>query len=145
MEVFVFPRVMTDYGMLLENDAIVVVRGRLDLRDETPKLVCMEVRRPELATNTAQELRIVAAARPADRGQGGPPPRRAAWSTPDGPRCSCTWGRRSSGCRPRVQRGQPQRPGRGAEDPARPERHRGRLSGAGARSPVRLGRGHIIP
>jgi DNA polymerase-3 subunit alpha len=58
MEVFVFPRVMTDFGTLLENDAIVVVRGRLDLRDETPKLVCMELRRPELATNTTQELRI---------------------------------------------------------------------------------------
>ncbi|MGH8995162.1 MAG: OB-fold nucleic acid binding domain-containing protein, partial [Acidimicrobiales bacterium] len=58
MEAFVFPRVMADYGMLLENDAIVVVRGRLDLRDETPKVVCMEVRRPELADPGAQELRI---------------------------------------------------------------------------------------
>jgi DNA polymerase-3 subunit alpha len=58
MEAFVFPRVMAEYGMLLENDAIVVVRGRLDLRDETPKVVCMEVRRPELADAGAQELRI---------------------------------------------------------------------------------------
>src|SRR6202043_3676849 len=49
MEVFVFPRVMADYGALLENDAVVVVRGRLDLRDETPKIVCMELRRPELS------------------------------------------------------------------------------------------------
>ncbi len=58
MEVFVFPRVMADYGTLLENDAIVVVRGRLDLRDETPKIVAMEVRRPDLSTNERQELRI---------------------------------------------------------------------------------------
>jgi DNA polymerase-3 subunit alpha len=58
MEVFVFPRLMTDYGTLLENDAIVVIRGRLDLRDETPKIVCMEVRRPDLGTGGAQELRI---------------------------------------------------------------------------------------
>ncbi|MCI4370887.1 MAG: DNA polymerase III subunit alpha, partial [Thermoplasmata archaeon] len=50
MEVFVFPRVMTDYGTLLENDGIVVIRGRLDLREESPKLVCMEVRRPDLGT-----------------------------------------------------------------------------------------------
>jgi DNA polymerase-3 subunit alpha len=58
MEVFVFPRVMSDYGTMLENDAIVVVRGRLDLRDETPKVVCMELRRPELSDASAQELRI---------------------------------------------------------------------------------------
>jgi len=58
MEVFVFPRVMAEYGTMLENDAIVVVRGRLDLRDETPKLVCMELRRPELSHGSAQELRI---------------------------------------------------------------------------------------
>jgi len=58
MEVFVFPRVMADYGTLLENDAIVVVRGRLDLRDETPKIVCMELRRPELSPSIETELRI---------------------------------------------------------------------------------------
>ena len=46
MEVFVFPRVMAEYGALLENDAVVVVRGRMDLRDEQPKIVAMEVRRP---------------------------------------------------------------------------------------------------
>ena len=34
MEVFVFPRVMAEHGALLENDAVVVVRGRVDLRDE---------------------------------------------------------------------------------------------------------------
>ena len=58
MEVFVFPRVMAEYGALLENDAVVVVRGRLDLRDDQPKLVCMEVRRPELESFDAQELQI---------------------------------------------------------------------------------------
>jgi DNA polymerase III subunit alpha len=58
MEVFVFPRVMADYGMLLENDAIVAIRGRLDLREDQPKIVCMEVRRPELSVAGAQELRI---------------------------------------------------------------------------------------
>jgi DNA polymerase-3 subunit alpha len=58
MEVFVFPRVMADYGMLLENDAIVAIRGRLDLRDDQPKIVCMEVRRPELAALGAPALKI---------------------------------------------------------------------------------------
>ena len=58
MEVFVFPRVMAEYGALLENDAIVVVRGRLDLRDDEPKIVCMEIRRPGVRRRGALELRI---------------------------------------------------------------------------------------
>ncbi len=48
MEVFVFPRTMADYGALIENDAILVVRGRLDTREDDPKIVCMEVTRPRL-------------------------------------------------------------------------------------------------
>jgi DNA polymerase-3 subunit alpha len=49
MEVFVFPKTMAEYGSLIENDAIVVVRGRLDNREEEPKIVGMEVSRPLLA------------------------------------------------------------------------------------------------
>jgi len=48
MEVFVFPRTMAEYGALIENDAIIVVKGRLDTREEEPKIVCMEVSRPML-------------------------------------------------------------------------------------------------
>ncbi len=48
MEVFVFPKTMAEYGALVENDAIVVVKGRLDTREEEPKIVCMEVSRPLL-------------------------------------------------------------------------------------------------
>jgi DNA polymerase-3 subunit alpha len=58
MEVFVFPRVMAEHGALLENDAIVVVRGRLDLRDDEPKIMCMEVRRPVLESGGAVQLRL---------------------------------------------------------------------------------------
>jgi DNA polymerase-3 subunit alpha len=58
MEVFVFPRVMAEHGALLENDAVVVVRGRLDMRDEEPKLVAMEIRRPALEDSGVGELRI---------------------------------------------------------------------------------------
>ncbi len=43
MEVFVFPKTMAEYGALIENDAILVIRGRLDTREEEPKIVCMEV------------------------------------------------------------------------------------------------------
>ena len=48
MEVFVFPKTMADYGALIENDAILVIRGRLDTREDEPKIVCMEVSRPIL-------------------------------------------------------------------------------------------------
>ncbi len=57
MEVFVFPKTMAEYGALIENDAILVVRGRLDLREEEPKIVCMEVSRPILERGT-EDLHI---------------------------------------------------------------------------------------
>jgi DNA polymerase-3 subunit alpha len=58
MEVFVFPKVMADYGALLENDAVVVVRGRVDLRDDQPKIVCAEIRRPALDLQSKEALRV---------------------------------------------------------------------------------------
>jgi DNA polymerase-3 subunit alpha len=48
IEVWVFPRTMTEVAHLLGDDAVVCVKGRLDLREEQPKLVCMEIKRPEL-------------------------------------------------------------------------------------------------
>jgi DNA polymerase-3 subunit alpha len=57
MEVFVFPKTMADYGALIENDAILVVRGRLDTREEEPKIVCMEVSRP-LLERGAEDLHV---------------------------------------------------------------------------------------
>jgi DNA polymerase-3 subunit alpha len=48
MEVFVFPKTMIEYGMHLETDAIVTVRGRIDARDDDAKLIAMEIARPEL-------------------------------------------------------------------------------------------------
>ena len=58
LEVMVFPRTMTEYGHVLENDAIVVVKGRLDLRDDTPTLVAMEILRPEIAIDGGPPVRI---------------------------------------------------------------------------------------
>ena len=39
MEVFVFPKTMADYGHMIENDSVLVVRGRLDTREDEPKIV----------------------------------------------------------------------------------------------------------
>jgi DNA polymerase-3 subunit alpha len=58
IEVFVFPRVMQDVGALLVDDAVFVIKGRLDTRDDQVKLVCMEVKRPELALDGTGELRV---------------------------------------------------------------------------------------
>ena len=55
IEVFVFPKAMAEYGGRLEEDAIVLVRGRVDQRDEQPKLLCSEVRRPDLVPDGSSE------------------------------------------------------------------------------------------
>ena len=50
---------LAEYGPMLEDDAIVVVKGRVDFRDDRVKLICMEVSRPELApTGASAELRV---------------------------------------------------------------------------------------
>src|SRR4029453_12617996 len=38
-EVMVFPRTMTEHGHKLADDAVVIVRGRVDARDDAPKLL----------------------------------------------------------------------------------------------------------
>jgi len=59
IEVFVFPRTMTEVGYLLADDAVICVKGRLDLRDEVPKLVCSELKRPQLSLDGAEPLKVV--------------------------------------------------------------------------------------
>jgi DNA polymerase-3 subunit alpha len=53
---------MHELGHLLADDAIVCVRGRLDLRDDEPKLVCMELRRPELMVAGGETLHLALSA-----------------------------------------------------------------------------------
>ena len=76
MEVFVFPKTMAEYGALIENDAILVVKGRLDTREEEPKIVCMEVSRP-LAAPRGRGPAHQAAARGPDRAARGRVSRRS--------------------------------------------------------------------
>ena len=57
-EVMVFPKTMAQYGHLLEDDAIVVIKGRLDMRDDMPKIIAMEVQRPELSVDTGPPVRV---------------------------------------------------------------------------------------
>jgi DNA polymerase-3 subunit alpha len=62
MEVMVFPRTMHEYGPMLDDDAVVCVKGRLDQREEPAKIVCLEVKRPELAADSGAPVRINLAA-----------------------------------------------------------------------------------
>ncbi|MBF6558586.1 MAG: DNA polymerase III subunit alpha, partial [Acidimicrobiales bacterium] len=58
IEVWVFPRTMAEVGYLLAEDAVVCVKGRLDLRDEQPKFICMELKRPDLNPSGAEPLHL---------------------------------------------------------------------------------------
>jgi DNA polymerase-3 subunit alpha len=58
LEVMVFPKTMTSYGHVLEEDAIVCVKGRLDLRDDDPKIIAMEVTQPEVVLDGGPPVRI---------------------------------------------------------------------------------------
>jgi len=58
MEVMVFPRTMHEYGPLLDDDAIVCVKGRVDLREEPAKIICLELKRPELVADENTSLHV---------------------------------------------------------------------------------------
>jgi DNA polymerase-3 subunit alpha len=54
----VFPKTMLQYGELLASDAIVTIRGRVDGREDSPKLVAMEVARPEVHVDSGPPVRL---------------------------------------------------------------------------------------
>ncbi len=58
IEVFVFPKTMADVDGLLDEDAVVVLKGRVDSRDDQVKLICMELSRPPLVVEGAAQLRV---------------------------------------------------------------------------------------
>lgn len=53
MEILVFPKILTEYGLFLKQENAVILRGRVSLREnEEPKLICERIR---LATSNGQE------------------------------------------------------------------------------------------
>jgi DNA polymerase-3 subunit alpha len=58
IEVMVFPKTMLEHGTKLIEDAVVCVKGRLDTREDAPKLVCLEVTCVELAAAGIVPLRL---------------------------------------------------------------------------------------
>jgi DNA-directed DNA polymerase III PolC len=57
-EVVVFPKTMANVGDLLENDAVVIVKGRLDTSGEQMKFVAMEVDKVDVERLEDAPLRI---------------------------------------------------------------------------------------
>ena len=53
-----FPKTMTEHGHKLADDAIVVVEGAVDARDDEPKLIAMEVEPFEPMSGEAFPLRV---------------------------------------------------------------------------------------
>jgi DNA polymerase-3 subunit alpha len=58
IDVWVFPKTMSEIGYALADDTVLCVKGRLDLKEEQPKLICLEVKRPELGSGASEPLRV---------------------------------------------------------------------------------------
>ncbi|MCL4422118.1 MAG: DNA polymerase III subunit alpha, partial [Actinobacteria bacterium] len=58
VEVFVFPKVMESQGAVLEDDVIVCLKGRVDMRDDALKVICLDIRQADLAPEGAGELHV---------------------------------------------------------------------------------------
>ncbi|MEX0768085.1 MAG: DNA polymerase III subunit alpha, partial [Microthrixaceae bacterium] len=58
VEVMVFPRTMTEIGHLLTEDAVVLIGGRVDKRDDTPKLIATDIEIFDAMPETDPPLRI---------------------------------------------------------------------------------------
>ena len=68
LEVVVFPETFRKYGRFLEKEALVAVTGKLEIDDETARLVASEVRRVDALLSAAgRPLTIRFASPPADR------------------------------------------------------------------------------
>jgi DNA polymerase-3 subunit alpha len=58
VEVMVFPRTMTEHGHKLDDDAVVVVKARVDLRDDAPKLIAQTIDVVDVGAGEAEPLRL---------------------------------------------------------------------------------------
>jgi DNA polymerase III subunit alpha len=58
VEVMVFPRTMTEHGHKLADDAVVVVKARVDRRDDAPKLIAQAIDVIEVGSDGGEPLRL---------------------------------------------------------------------------------------
>ena len=57
-EVMVFPRTMADYGHMVNDDAIALVKARVDRRDDQPKLIALDISIIDLPAGAHEPLRL---------------------------------------------------------------------------------------
>jgi DNA polymerase-3 subunit alpha len=68
VEVMVFPKTMTLIGHLLVDQAVVMVTGRVDTRDETPKLIAVDLEAVDVELDDDPPLRLKLPAARMDNG-----------------------------------------------------------------------------
>ena len=123
IEVMVFPKTMSDIGHKLADDAVLVVKGRVDKRDDQPKFIAMDVEIFEGITDGAPPLRLKVSPAPPRRAAPSTTSRRCSSGSPASRRCSCTSARQGPPPARPVLRRRQRRPGRRAPRPPRPRRH----------------------
>ena len=67
VEVMVFPKTMTEFGHKLLDDSVVLIKGRLDSREDSSKFICSEIETFDITleeTEQSIEVRL-----PLDRGR----------------------------------------------------------------------------
>ena len=55
IEVMVFPKAMTEHGHKLLDDSLLLVKGRLDSREDTPKLICSDLETFEVSNGDLRQ------------------------------------------------------------------------------------------
>jgi len=58
IEVMVFPKTMADIGHMLADDAVLLIKGRVDRRDDQPKFIAMDVEVFDGVIDGAPPLRV---------------------------------------------------------------------------------------
>ncbi len=58
IEVFLYPKVMAEFGQLLSDDAVVLIKARVDQREDQVKLVCMSVENLELSGDSDTPIEL---------------------------------------------------------------------------------------
>ena len=89
IEVLFFPATYQQCSLLLAEDAILLVKGRLDRREESPKLIAHGGDRAGPVGGRRRPFRRVDAGAAVRRARGGPAAARCCAPTRAWPRCTC--------------------------------------------------------
>ncbi len=60
VEAVAFPKTVAEYGPMIRQDAVVVLKGRVDHRGDDVKFMCTSVSEPELTTDSSVRVQVSA-------------------------------------------------------------------------------------